>query len=554
MSTFSRWFKKGSVVNDNQNITIIGNQNCQITIDTTGLSSPIIRRLDELVKQWQAELEVRIQSERHLNSLITILQQQVDEWIERYKNLESEIIALKQTQPDYVSVLTQTEVFLNQGKFSEVTALLEPLKTKEDERTKQNAKVHFILGQAYQLDNKLLQALPELELAYHHDHQNIEYGIKYALLLHKQNQYKKSQFINEELIIFFNRLPRVQQEEQRFLLLAIRGHLAMIYTETQQHDKAEKLHKKNLLIYRELIKTNDSVSNCHNCAVTLNNFANLVQVDLNRRVEAEQYYQEALIIYQKLAETNPNVFLPYVAITLGNLTNIIKVDPTRCIEAEKNYQQVLIIYRNLDSTKINPTVFAPSIATTLNNLANLLSCYSNRCAEAEIAYREALYLYRKLAKINSIVFLSFVAMSINNIADLIRNDSDRHNEAIQCYRESLTIYRSLAKTDPTIFRPNITVSLKGLIFLYSQAASESMALILAGLVSELVEIQRQLFEIEPSIYGDDLARSLGIMGFVQLAQGQEAYMTWKEALQVAKEQDLRNEIETLIQNRYLKTF
>ena len=54
-------------------------------------------------------------------------------------------------------------------------------------------------------------------------------------------------------------------------------------------------------------------------AMTLNNLANLVQADSQRRDEAETLFQEALKNYRQLAKQNTGVYLPDLANTLGSM-------------------------------------------------------------------------------------------------------------------------------------------------------------------------------------------------------------------------------------------
>ncbi|ASF47295.1 tetratricopeptide repeat protein [Methylovulum psychrotolerans] len=192
-----------------------------------------------------------------------------------------------------------------------------------------------------------------------------------------------------------------------------------------QYAPAEALYREVLGQLRQLAAANPAVY-LPNVATTLNNLANLAQVDTQRRKEAEGLYQEALGNYRQLAATNPAVSLPDVAMTLNNLAALVSDDTTRRKEAEGLYQEALGNYRQL--AVANPAVYLPYVAATLNNLANLVSDDTARRKEAEGLYQEALGNYRQLAAANPAVYLPDVATTLNNLANLVKADTSRRKE------------------------------------------------------------------------------------------------------------------------------
>ncbi len=425
-----------SVTLENSHVGIIITGD-HVTVQCEGLPPEVLAILQADLQKLLSEFT---RTQKHLNDALDFkeskleqLQKEAEDWINRYNSLSKDLENLRRENPDYAEILTKAEAFLKQGKFSEVTALLEPLKAKGDEKTQQNAKVHFILGQAYLLDNKPIQALPEYEAAYHQDFKNSEYGFQYALLLQKQNEYKKAQRLYEGLLDELKQLPEPEQQAQQKTLLAVMYNLALVYTDTQELEKATKLYYEASKIRRELDQSNPQVFPFDISGI-LNNMANLIASDPKRRKEAEQGYQEILKVNRKLAQNNPQVFLPDVAQTLNNLAILVAKDPLRREEAEQGYREALEIYREFAQN--NPQVFCPKVAMMLNNLAKLYLIANNPEKKAMPLIEEAISIGQSLFTKTPSVFGDDLAYSLA-IKGLIYVREGQTSEARMMLNEAL---------------------------------------------------------------------------------------------------------------------
>ncbi|EIJ43078.1 hypothetical protein BegalDRAFT_2222 [Beggiatoa alba B18LD] len=354
-------------------------------------------------------------------------------WVARYNDLSKNLESLKNITN--AKVLTNAKTLLKQGNFSDLAVLLDTLKTPEGKKTKQNAKVHFMLGQVYLLDNKPVQALPMLKVAYDY-FDNIEYGVKYAELLQEQNEYEASKQIYKDLL---KRLKQHPDEKQQDTLLQVKDYLAFLYTNTEEPAEAEKLYREILKYYRKLAKTKTNATYCLcELARTLGNLANLISEDPKRNEEAEQGYKESLEIYKKLAKTDP-IYHAYVAKALINLSHLIAENPKRTEEAKQGYKESLEIYKAL--AKIDPA-YNVYVADMLFELA-VLATKAPDCnaAEVEQQYQEALIFYRDAAKTNP-AYYAYVADTLYNLALMTVKDPNRKAEAEQQYQEALIFYRT----------------------------------------------------------------------------------------------------------------
>ncbi|EIJ42961.1 hypothetical protein BegalDRAFT_2096 [Beggiatoa alba B18LD] len=314
----------------------------------------------------------------------------------------------------------------------------------------------------------------------------------------------------------------------------------LLQSDSSRRAEAEKYYQEALKIYRDLADKQPAVYR-PDVATTLNNLANLLQSDSSRRAEAEKYYQEALDIRRDLADKQPAVYRPYVAGTLNNLANLVVDDSSRRAEAEKYYQEALKIYRDLADKQ--PAVYRPDVATTLNNLANLLQSDSSRRAEAEKYYQEALKIYRDLADKQPAVYRPYVATTLNNLAALVVDDSSRRAEAEKYYQEALDIRRDLADKQPAVYRPDVAMILNNLADLYKSDFNFRKA---ADFWQESTDILRPFVSANLNIFGNIQAKRLKALGAMRgfLAESKEACLAWQEAVEIAQNKTLKEEIQS----------
>jgi tetratricopeptide (TPR) repeat protein len=273
-------------------------------------------------------------------------------------------------------------------------------------------------------------------------------------------------------------------------------------------------------------------------AMTLNNLA-ILYSDTQRMQEAERAYGEALAIRRKLAEANPDAYLPDVATTLNNFANLYR-DTQRMQEAERAYGEALAIRRKL--AEANPDAYLPYVAMTLNNLAVLYRA-TQRMQEAERAYGEALDLRRKLAEANPDAYLPDVAMTLNNLAILYR-DTQRMQEAERAYGEALDLRRKLAEANPDAYLPNVATTLNNLAYLLLSDGRREEA---GAHASEAMGILDPLWRANPALHGNLLARVLWTRALVAEARSEpEACGFARRGLEAAYDSELKQSIQEVI--------
>ena len=133
--------------------------------------------------------------------------------------------------------------------------------------------------------------------------------------------------------------------------------------------------------------------------------------------------------------------------------------------------------------------------------------------DSQQAYQEALATYRQLAQDNSQAYLPYVATILNNLAVLYRA-TQRPSDSEQAYQEALAAYRQLTQDNPQAYVPYVATILSNLGFLnYNQGNSKQAH----AYVDEALTIRRRLWEKHASVYGNDLAQSLGVEVLILLS-------------------------------------
>lgn len=453
------------------------------------------------------------------------------------------------------------------------------LKTRQVERRREEvgklARDLYELGTIHELRFEWAQALAVYREAWEHG-KNFEHGFKYAYFAQRLNRFSEAETAFEAL------LSTCTDAGERASVL---NHLAALYSDTQQTQKAEYTYGEALVISRKLAEANPD-GHQSDIADTLNNIAILYR-NTKRMRKAEETFGGALATYRRLAKTDPENYLPDVAATLNNLGNLYS-DIPRPRKAEESYREALAIRRRLAKanpdaylsdvaetlnnlailfrntrrlqkaeeahgealaircrlSEVNPDAYLPCVATTLNNVA-IVYCDTKQTEKAEEAYGEALAIYRQLAEASPDAYRPDVAMTLNNLGNL-HSDTQRMAKAHEAYREALVLYRQLARTNPKGHRPDVAMTLSNLAALYFSMERITEA---AAHASEAEQILQPLWKRHPRVHGDGLAKILWTRARICEAgdhSDAEPCAIARRALVAAYNLDLKKVIQKLI--------
>ncbi|MEZ5535383.1 MAG: tetratricopeptide repeat protein [Thiolinea sp.] len=503
-----------------------------------------------LDKYFQEQLRL-LSSTEGTKELIDKLRQQIKDWMQRYHELLASIEEDLLKEPDNV-ILKYAKQALEAGDFEDAAQLykksakereehvellderIEDLQERREKGIDRAASDRFNAGRAYELSFQPILALQEYEKAYEHRPDHFEYAFQYAYVAQGQNQWQQAEKVYTKLIAGLRKVTGHDEQQLNQLTILLNNQANLVGDDTQRRGEAESLYDEALAIRRKLASENPQVY-LPDVAATLNNLAALIMSDMQRRDEAEALYSEALLNYRQLAKDNPQVYLADVSVMLNNLAALIMPDMQRRDEAEALYNETLLNYRQL--AKDNPQVYLSDVAMTLNNLAILLQSDPQRRDKAETLYDEALAIRRKLARDNPQVYLSDVAMTLNNQATLIDDDTQRRNEAETLYDEALTIRRQLARDNLQVYLPDLanTLGTFGMAYLGWELPEKARPLL-----KEATEMLSPLAMKLPTVFGDTQAYFL--IGAIQTDPENIAFVcaSMNEAAEVAQAEELKS--------------
>ncbi|OUO98865.1 tetratricopeptide repeat protein [Barnesiella sp. An22] len=322
--------------------------------------------------------------------------------------------------------------------------------------------------------------------------------LDYADFLQNNKQYHLVGTLYEEALTIYRTLAAQNPEAFESDVASTLNNLALLHSDTQQLDWAEKEYIEALEIYHRLAQKNPEAFES-DVARTLNNLA-VLHKNTRRLDLAEKEYNEALEIQRRLAQKNPEAFESDVARTLNNLANLHS-DTQQLDLAEKEYTEALEIRRRL--AQKNPETFESDVASTLNNLA-VLHQNTQRLDLAEKEYIEALEIYHRLAQKNPEAFESDVALTLNNLA-LLHKNTRRLDWAEKEYIEALEIRRRLAQKNPEAFESDVASTLNNLALLHDDIQRRDLA---EKEHNEALEIRRRLAQKNPEAFESKVARTL----------------------------------------------
>jgi tetratricopeptide (TPR) repeat protein len=480
------------------NVVVQGSDGVTVNPTCINLPEKAIQALESYLNEFlgdatqhQRELKRYDKLMNLQESEISELHQQIEEWVKRYQDLEKELKSVKAIGDISQELLDKALAALDAGDLDKAGQLLDELIAQLDEEKfeqeqQQRATIYYSRALVHEQQYEPLKALPLYKKAYRYAPDNIDYGLSYAELLRKQNQFKPAARIYETVL---DELQALASEDDEYLdkLATTQNNLGILYSDTTRYELAEQHFKQALDTYQQLAKINPQAF-LPDVAMTQNNLGNLYS-DTTRYELAEQHYKAALETYQQLAKINPQAFLPYVATTQNNLGNLYK-NTTRYELAEQHYKAALDTYQQL--AKINPQAFLPYVATIQNNLG-ILYKNTTRYELAEQHYKAALETRQQLAKINPQAFLPYVADTSRNMA-IFYFEQQKNSQAVKYAQQAIDLYRPLAKSYPPVYGDKFAASV-GLMLMLEQEPNDLCA-VLADVLDTMQNDEVKQFFVE----------------------------------------------------------
>jgi len=341
------------------------------------------------------------------------------------------------------------------------------------------------------------------------------------------------------LLDISNRHPEFGSADFRTDTRSLLWDLTDLYRAAQRLDEAERAYNKVLTAYRELAASHPNTYRAE-LSLILNDSGRFYR-ETKRMTEAEEHLQEALAIQRELTTSEPGIFLTEVATTLTDLAQVY-LDATRRADAEQTLLEALAIGRKLLEDNPTDSLAQSRIAIPLNNLAHIY-IEQGRAQEAETVLLEALSVRTQQNSASRGRQLASIALIHRNLANLYL-ETDREEDAEKAYLQGLAILREPGRAPFSERGPRLVDILLGLSGLYLKSARFEDA---TPLVTEAVEVSRQLWQENPDLHGERLAWSL--MQEALLIHRQDrglACSKVEEALAISKDRDLSNRIANLL--------
>lgn len=216
----------------------------------------LARQMDALAKTVTQQVDRVIpQIPQQGGEAVERFKQEAQDWRKKYEEVLSKWTGVQGDEEAKMALAA-----LQAGDLDRAGKILDQILSAQDSITEKPAPNHFNRGRVFELEFKRREALEQYDAAYRYAPKNLEYSHTYAVLLQKQNQFRK----------------------------------------------AARVYEDNLELLRELAQKNPDAYE-PDVAMTLNNLGNLYS-DTQRFADAEKAYLEALGFYKKFAEKNPTVY------------------------------------------------------------------------------------------------------------------------------------------------------------------------------------------------------------------------------------------------------
>lgn len=242
--------------------------------------------------------------------------------------------------------------------------------------------------------------------------------------------------------------------------------------------------------------------------------------------QAEQLYTEALIQQRKKAidQTKELALL----IDLLNMLGTVKEKRGQLAEAFALQTEAITLNRQLIVDEPESIL---QLSVILSSLSQLAMMDNKRNSELIKLYVETANILRPLATSSPDTYLATLAGLLNSLGITMASmqPTDKQTQEIeQHYTEALNGYRKLAETDSNTHLPNVAMVLNNLAGLLLEKDSNTRRPEIEKLLTESLNINRQLSNAHPDpylriVYQADVIRTLEMLG--------RAHLTWKEPTQ-----------------------
>lgn len=299
-----------------------------VTVNPTCINLPekAVQALESYLNQFLGDAgqhKRQLQRQDKLLSLqeseISQLHQQIEEWVKRYQDLETELKSVKAIGDISQALLDQALAALETGDLDKAGQLLDELIAQLDEEKfeqeqQQRAKIYYSRALVHEQQYEPLKALPLYKKAHRYAPDNIYYGFNYAKLLQEQNEFKQAARIYETIL---DELQILANEDDSYLneLATTQNNLGLLYADTTRYELAEQHYKNALDTYEQLAKIN-RLAFLPYVATTSRNMA-IFYFEQEKNTQAVQYAQQAIDLFRPLAKSYPPVYGDKFAATVG---------------------------------------------------------------------------------------------------------------------------------------------------------------------------------------------------------------------------------------------
>lgn len=330
---------------------------------------------------------------------------------------------------------------------------------------------------------------------------------KQALELRKKHTAKRQAIMQESLAETLNNLA------------------VFLAADIERRKEAEQYLQEALLIEKRVLENYQELEHPTGIINTLNSLATLISDDPQRYEESKKYYTEALAICEKYVSQNPSTYEPELAMILNNLGILVEQDSSCQKEAEHYFQRALEIRRKY--AQLYPSRYELSLLETLLNLAHVSSLHERK-EDAESYFKEVIEIRRKYVQLNKDAHEAQLAGDLDSFGILLTDYPKRQVECEAYFKEALDIYQRLSAHAPNIYIKEVArVQHNYSIFLEKNERYQEAE----NFARTSLNYQRQLCEIAPTIYENNLADTLNLLAKILINNARN----YNEAIKLSRE-------------------
>lgn len=243
------------------------------------------------------------------------------------------------------------------------------------------------------------------------------------LLILNELDLAKSNFY-ESLRIRRN-LAKINPNEFLSGVARILYHLGLLHAIENQYIIAENCHKEALKIRKKISNKPESMLNVANSS---NELANLYY-SKGEFEKARKLYKESLKIYRKLSKFNPYANLRYLEGTVYNLANLYKSVNESDLAIDL-YEELLLINRRL--TGLGLASYLSNVLDTLEDLSILYE-QRNHFSKIQEIHLQIIEFYQPYSESKPQTYLPYIAVAALKMSILyLKNNPDRDKSLHYC--------------------------------------------------------------------------------------------------------------------------